>query len=100
MGRLVVASEITAALLWYNQHEKKSSTEGVGSSEGVGLATRYNQDGRKEKDKPRKKKGSKWFHCLDFGHVRRECPKWKKTNVILMVTCLRYHASSPMKHGY
>nr|XP_045083699.1 translation initiation factor IF-2-like [Aegilops tauschii subsp. strangulata] len=56
-------------------------SEGAGSSEGVGLATRYNQGSRKEKEKPTKKKGPKSFHCKDFvGHIRREFPEWKKAN--------------------
>jgi hypothetical protein len=75
----IIASEITAALLSCDQREKKSTAKGVGGSEGVGLATRYNQDGRKGKEKPRKE-GPRYFYCKDFGHIRRECPTWKKVD--------------------
>lgn len=77
---IVVASEITTTLLSYNQRERKSTAEGAGSRQGVGLATRYTQGGRKEKDKPRKKKGPQWFRCKNFGHIRKECLEWKKGN--------------------
>ena len=80
--------EITSALLSFNQRKKASD----GSSQGKGLLAKGNQEhGRnksrsessrnKSRPKSRTMKDIQCYKCEKKGHIKRECPEWKKGNI-------------------
>ena len=79
--------DITSALLAFNQRKKASD----GSSQGEGLVAKGNQKrGRnksqsesnrnKSRSKSRRRKDIQCYKYEKKGHIKRECPKWKKGN--------------------
>ena len=73
----ITSSEVQTALLSYDQREKKTSEEGASAdaSDGQGLMVRNNHGGKK------KKRGKvQCFHCKEWGHIRRLCPMYNKTD--------------------